>query len=482
MFRRPFLSSAPSWLLVPPSSELIAARSARWLSTRRGGIVIVAPEQSILSHIRDAYPAVMFDSETGEVVTPNALVESGTEDGLGSTTSPNYQTGRRNFRKDRSPSAPGFVDRLRVRVQAGAGGAGATSFKRGPNAVMVPPDGGNGGNGGSVWLKADISITSLSTSRRMLRAEDGRPGMSGLRQGRNGEDVTLLVPPGTTAQIADTDWENQAGLQAAVGLPLVCDLDEHGSLAQVAKGGTGGRGNASFKSSRNRSPETSQPGMPGEFLTLDLEVKSIADVGLVGLPNAGKSTLLRAMSRATPKVASYPFTTMRPHIGIAEHRRGTNDLAPRRISVADIPGLVEGAHENRGLGHEFLRHIERTSMLVYVLDLSAQSDCRHVLDVLLRELEMYEPGLAMRRSCVAANKMDTGMAAVENLRALIASLGDSVPVFPISAQCGTGTADLVEFLVDSVHAGREAQRESVSGRQPEDVRSDVSQHTVQASA
>lgn len=331
---------------------------------------------------------------------------------------------------------PRFVDRVRLLASGGSGGSGASSFTRAPNTPMAPPDGGSGGPGGSVWLLADDGVTGLEMSRRQIKAGDGGKGAAALRRGKAGADAVVRVPPGT--------------LVRGEGM-VVCDLGSHGAKALVAKGGNGGRGNAVFKSSVNRSPDTAHAGGAGFEVALDLELKSIADVGLVGFPNAGKSTLLRAISHARPKVASYPFTTIRPHIGVVEERNGGDWSRPsRRLSVADIPGLIAGAHENRGLGHEFLRHVERTAALVYVVDVSAGLDGKNNLDVLMRELELHEAGLSRRPSCIAANKMDVGIEAVDGLRALIREVDDSLPVFPISAHDCTGTDGLVAHLFELV--------------------------------
>lgn len=306
-----------------------------------------------------------------------------------------------------------FVDRVRLRASGGAGGGGAATFTRGPNSQTAPPDGGSGGAGGSVWLRADDGVTGLEMSHRQVKGGDGGGGAGALRRGKVGADARVRVPPGTLVSV---DGE------------VVCDLDVHGAEAMVAK---------------------------GVEVVLDLELKTIADCGLVGFPNAGKSTLLRAISHAKPKVASYPFTTIRPHIGVVEERDVGWARDARRFSVADIPGLVAGAHENRGLGHEFLRHVERTATLVYVVDVSGGRDGKEDLDILMRELELYEPGLSKRPSCVAANKMDMGMDSVEGLRALVRDVGDSLPVFPISAQDKTGTDELVAHLF---HALRRIER------------------------
>jgi GTPase len=337
---------------------------------------------------------------------------------------------------------PRFVDRVRLAVSAGHGGAGAATFTRGPNSDVAPPDGGSGGPGGSVWLLADDAVTGLNMWMRHAKAGAGGAGSGALRRGRAGEDCVVRVPPGTVATVV--------GEPGRDGM-LLCDLNVHDAKALIARGGMGGRGNATYKSSTNRSPTFAQEGTPGAQLVVDLELKTIADVGLVGFPNAGKSTLLRAVSHAKPKVASYPFTTLRPHIGVVEERVLRPEQDPRRFTVADIPGLIAGAHANRGLGHEFLRHVERTSVLVYVLDMSVGGDVgRRELDVLMRELELYEPGLSKRPSCVAANKMDTGMVAVTALRSLVHDLGDALPVFPISALDNTGTGLLMQHLFDKV--------------------------------
>lgn len=356
----------------------------------------------------------------------------------------NAHRARVTRRRDRS----GFIDRARLDVRAGSGGSGAATFTRGPNSEVAPPDGGSGGHGGSVWLVADDSMPSLGGRSLRARAGNGASGSGSLRRGRSGEDCVLKVPPGTVARVLD-----EPALEGSV----LCDLDKHGTRARIAKGGFGGRGNASYKSSTNRSPTNSQKGTPGDELLVELELKSIADVGLVGFPNAGKSTLLRAVSNARPRVASYPFTTLRPFIGVIEEDLNScsgalkNVRDARRFTIADIPGLISGAHENRGLGHEFLRHVERTSMLVYVLDMSqGEKGGFEELNILQRELELYEPGLSKRPSCIAANKMDTGIEAVNTLRALVRELGDSLPVFPVSAIDHSGTEDLVANLFDMV--------------------------------
>lgn len=344
-----------------------------------------------------------------------------------------------------------FVDRTQIIASAGRGGDGCTAFTRGPNREMVPPDGGSGGNGGSVYVEARHECTSLRMSNQQARAGSGKKGMKSLRTGATGEDRVVPVPLGTVVRLLGShDDEFGAGL-------VLCDLNEHGQKAEVARGGIGGRGNAYFKSSTNRSPYDAQKGTPGETKHVELELKTIADVGLVGFPNAGKSTLLRAMSHAKPKVANYPFTTLRPHIGVASCKLDPK-LDESRCTIADIPGLIEGAHDNRGLGHEFLRHIERTSMLIYVLDMSKQAvsgevlqqtslSPLHDLNVLKRELEMYQEGLSSRSSIVVANKMDTGAIAVDNLEQLVKTVPVDVDIFPVSALESTGVDDVIRYLI-----------------------------------
>lgn len=300
-------------------------------------------------------------------------------------------------------------------------------------------------------------------SSHNLKAENGRPGMSAKRHGRNGSDLVVRVPPGTVVRELDA-INGSNGFEGLLEMEmsdmkmedhlsprgiLVCELNRNGQRAEVAQGGGGGRGNVAFKSSQNRSPTTADPGEQGQRRRLELELKTIADVGLVGLPNAGKSTFLRAVSSAKPKVASYPFTTLRPHIGVVN---ADGKLQDKRIfTVADIPGLIEGAHDNRGLGHEFLRHIERTAFLVYVLDVSGEEGSAiKAFNVLQNELEMHEPGLSQRSRCIVANKMDSGGAVVENLNDLLDELGSQIDIFPVSARFETGVEDVIRHISESL--------------------------------
>jgi GTP-binding protein len=281
-----------------------------------------------------------------------------------------------------------FVDRVLVKVEAGTGGSGQTSFRREKYVPMGGPDGGDGGRGGDVTVRADRNLTTLLdyTYRDSWKAERGQHGEGSNRTGRSGEDIVLPVPPGTVVRDADTK-------------ELIGEVMEHGDSLLVAKGGRGGKGNAFFVTATHQSPREWQPGEEGQMRTLELELKLIADVGLVGQPNAGKSTLLSVISAARPKIADYPFTTLSPNLGVvplSDHRS---------FVVADIPGIIEGAHEGKGLGLQFLRHIERTRMLAFVLPIDAE-DWQAELDQLRHEVASYSAELAAKPYCVVFSKLD----------------------------------------------------------------------------
>jgi GTP-binding protein len=311
-----------------------------------------------------------------------------------------------------------FVDKTEIVVKSGDGGAGCCSFRREKFVPKGGPDGGDGGNGGDVIIESTTSEQNLNSLvyRRRYAAPNGPAGQGADKHGRNAEAVIIKVPVGTVIRDVNTG-------------EILADLNFPGAQAVVAKGGDGGRGNARFATSTNRAPRRKEPGWPGEEKTLELELKLIADAGLVGYPNAGKSTLLTRISGARPKVAAYPFTTLHPVVGVVEYP----DYA--RLTVADIPGLIDGAHANVGLGHEFLRHIERTKVLIYVLDMGGV-DGRTPWDdyaSLKKELELYKTGLSSRPSLIVANKMDIPEA-TENLKQLKEALkNENAAIYELSA-------------------------------------------------
>jgi GTP-binding protein len=281
-----------------------------------------------------------------------------------------------------------FIDRVVVRVTAGTGGSGATSFRREKFVPMGGPDGGEGGRGGDVIVRGDRNLATLLdyTYRDRWEAERGAHGEGSNRTGRSGADVFLPVPPGTVIRDQQTS--------AFIG-EILADQEE----MIIAKGGRGGRGNASFATSTHQSPREWEPGREGESRVLELELKLIADVGLVGMPNAGKSTLLSVISKATPKIADYPFTTLSPNLGVVQ-------LSDHRtFVVADIPGIIEGASEGKGLGLQFLRHIERTRLLAFMIPIDAL-DWQAEYDQLRREISTYSPELAGKLHCVVFTKLD----------------------------------------------------------------------------
>ncbi len=323
-----------------------------------------------------------------------------------------------------------LVDQARITVIGGSGGNGCMSFRREKYVPYGGPDGGPGGDGGSVYLIADPSLKALNAFRFNVRfaARRGRHGEGSNRAGRNGEDLKLKVPPGTV--VFDEDGR------------LIADLKTDGDRVRVAAGGRGGRGNTSFKSSTHQAPRECEPGQPGEERQLTLELKLIADVGLVGFPNAGKSTLISRISAARPKIADYPFTTLEPHLGVVD----LGDF--RSLVVADIPGLIEGAHQGTGLGVKFLKHIERTRVLVHLVDVSEGSGREPVrdLDTINGELLGFSGELAAKPQIVAANKVDA-LSDPARLRALsdhCAAAG--IPFVAISAVTGEGVGALLEKL------------------------------------
>jgi GTP-binding protein len=281
-----------------------------------------------------------------------------------------------------------FIDRVIVRVTAGSGGSGIASFRREKFAPLGGPNGGDGGKGGDVTVIADSNLATLLdyTYRDHWEAERGEHGSGSNMTGRSGSDVILPVPPGTVIKNQETG-------------EIIGELLEEGDSIVLAKGGRGGKGNAWFATSVHRSPREWQPGEEGQALTLELELKLIADIGLVGQPNAGKSTLLSVISAATPKIGDYPFTTLAPNLGVVQMSDS------RTFVVADIPGIIEGAHEGKGLGLQFLRHIERTRLLAFLIPIDSD-DWQADYDQLRNEVRQYSPELAEKPHCVVFTKMD----------------------------------------------------------------------------
>jgi GTP-binding protein len=331
-----------------------------------------------------------------------------------------------------------FVDEVDIHVEAGHGGRGCLAFRREMRVPRGGPSGGDGGHGGSVYVVASPHTNTLINYRfhPEFSAERGRHGEGSNRTGQTGADLELAVPIGTLVYEKSGD--------PVQPLKLLADLAEAGQRVLVARGGRGGLGNARFASSTNRAPRKVQPGESGEAKDLRLELKLLADVGLVGFPNAGKSTLISRISAARPKIADYPFTTLTPNLGVVGL---SND---RSFVVADVPGLIEGAHRGQGLGHQFLRHLERTKVLVHVVDVSGASGRRPVddLDTVRRELELFQPALAAKPQLVAANKIDAlGADMDEELRALERhALAWKLPFYGISGVTGAGVPELLEAM------------------------------------
>jgi GTP-binding protein len=328
-----------------------------------------------------------------------------------------------------------FVDRVEIEVRAGDGGKGCVSFRREKYVPRGGPNGGDAGHGGDVVLVGDRNLTTLLdfTFRRRFAAERGEHGMGSDRRGADGETLRLRIPLGTAVR-------DRAGDELG-------EVLEDGQELLVARGGRGGRGNAFFKSATHQAPRHAQPGLPGEGRRLLLELKLIADAGLVGVPNAGKSTLLAAVSAATPKIADYPFTTLSPVLGVV---RADEE---RSFVLADIPGLLEGAHAGRGLGLEFLRHVERTRVLVFVID-ATSTDVRHDYEILRGEIAAYAPDLATRPRIVALTKIDLlDEAAVEEARTALAA---EEPVVAISAAAHRNLQELLGRVADAIDAARGA--------------------------
>lgn len=326
-----------------------------------------------------------------------------------------------------------FVDQADIQVLAGDGGRGCVSFRKEKYIPLGGPDGGDGGDGGSVFLQATPGVDTLldMTGRHHWRAQPGEPGLGKKKAGADGKDLIIRVPPGTLI------YDQTSGL-------LIADLKTPGQQVCIAKGGRGGKGNVHFMNAVRQAPDFAEPGKKGQTRAIHLELRLIADVGVVGLPNAGKSTLLSRISHAKPKIADYPFTTLVPQLGIAELD------AERRLVIADIPGLIEGAHDGAGLGLDFLRHIERTRVLVHIIDIlpiDGSSPIKAYKQI-RAELKAYSPKLAAKHEILAANKMDLAGASEA-----LADLRQTLPgkqIFAISAVAGTGLRPLLEALWQQV--------------------------------
>ncbi len=324
-----------------------------------------------------------------------------------------------------------FIDHAKIFVRSGDGGNGGCSFRREKFVPLGGPDGGDGGDGGSVVVVASTRVTTLLDLkyRRHYEAKSGAPGQKANRHGRSGADVTITVPVGTVIRRAETH-------------DLLADLVTPEQHEVVAKGGKGGKGNARFATSTNRAPRTFEEGTPGEELHLDLELKLLADVGLVGFPNAGKSTLISALSAARPEIADYPFTTLQPHLGVVP--LGEYDS----FVMADVPGLIEGAHRGKGLGHQFLKHVQRTRFLLYLLDVSewTTDDPVNALRVLQGEVSAFDRTLGQRAFAVVGTKIDS-RGNGQRLREIEHYCQDhQMTFFPISSATREGLEPLRAFL------------------------------------
>lgn len=328
-----------------------------------------------------------------------------------------------------------FVDEATIEVRAGKGGPGSVSFRREKFIPKGGPDGGDGGDGGSVWLEADSGLNTLADFRhaRLFKARNGEPGAGRQRTGKSAEDITIRVPLGTIVVASETDER-------------IGELTEPGQRMLVARGGEGGRGNVNFKSSVNRTPRQFTPGTPGEERALHLELKVLADVGLLGFPNAGKSTLISAVSAARPKVADYPFTTLYPNLGVVSLEAG------RSFVIADIPGLIEGAAEGAGLGVQFLKHLQRTRLLLHLVDIAPIDGADPVDQVraLERELVRFDEDLARRERWLVLTKTD--QVGEDELDALIdrivGGLNWQGPWFAISSVARRGLEPLVGRIME----------------------------------
>jgi GTPase len=339
-----------------------------------------------------------------------------------------------------------FFDEAKIEVIAGDGGNGVASFRREKFIPRGGPDGGDGGRGGSIWALADRNLNTLIDYRytRIFRAQKGENGRGADCYGKAGDDMEMRVPVGTVFTDIGTG-------------EVICDLDTDGKRALIAKGGDGGLGNLHFKSSTNRAPRQCTPGGEGERRDLRLELKVLADIGLLGMPNAGKSTFIRSVSAAKPKVADYPFTTLHPNLGVV---RVDNN---RSFVIADIPGLIEGAAEGAGLGHQFLRHLQRTHLLLHLVDIAPfdpETDPVKEAKAIIKELRKYDEALYDKPRWLVINKIDLVPDEERKVRiaALVKGYGKGVRHFVISAVNGEGCRELTFAIMDHIEKHREEQR------------------------
>ncbi len=325
-----------------------------------------------------------------------------------------------------------FIDYVEIAVKAGNGGPGCVSFRREKYISKGGPDGGDGGRGGDIIFEADSNLTTLMDFRykRKYKAQNGRPGEGSLKAGKSGESVIIRIPAGTIIRNLDNGQ-------------IITDLDKDGMKAVVARGGRGGRGNNHFKSPTNQTPRKAEDGRPGEELRLSLELKLLADVGLVGLPNAGKSTILARLSAARPKIADYPFTTLIPNLGIVRLREF------KSFVMADIPGIIEGASKGKGLGIQFLKHIQRTRLIIYLIDIFTDEPSK-TLEILKEELRNFDPALLSRPSIVVLNKID--LLSDNDIKMISNKIPDEYILF--SAHSGHGEKELLNRIENALEQDR----------------------------
>jgi GTPase len=328
-----------------------------------------------------------------------------------------------------------FIDYAEIEVTAGNGGDGAVTFRREKYVPKGGPSGGNGGNGGNIILKADPNLFTLLDFRykRKYKAQNGEPGGSSRKDGKFGEDVIIRIPVGTNVKNAETG-------------KVIFDLNKEDQDVILAKGGRGGKGNSNFATPTNQAPRKAESGKKGESLNVILELKLIADVGLVGFPNAGKSTLISRISAAKPKIADYPFTTLTPNLGIVKYKEY------KSFTVADIPGIIEGAHEGKGLGLKFLKHIERTRILLFLIDITSESYQKDY-DILFNELKSYSKKLADKKKIISISKAD--LAGDKDLKKMAKKKlkNSDSPVFIFSSATGQGIPELLDYLWNELTHG-----------------------------